>query len=76
MGSDGLTKVSTRDLEQILRLVHRGELGCPIDRIGLATTGLLRLGDDLDVLAGLEERAVRAVIVAVLAERRGAGGRL
>ena len=70
-GSKGLKQVSTADLKSILRLVHREELTCPIDRIGLATTGLLRLGDDLEVLQGLDERAVRAVIVSVLAERPG-----
>lgn len=70
IGSKGLKAISTQDLKEILRQVHRGELSCPIDRIGLATTGLLRLADDLDVLNGLDERAVRAVIVSVLAERR------
>ncbi len=72
-GSGGLKKVSTSDLKSILRLVHREELSCPIDRIGLATTGLLRLGDDMEVLYGLDQRGVRAVIVSVLAERLGAG---
>ena len=70
IGTSGLKQVSTGDLKEILRLVHRKELPCPIDRIGLATTGLLRLGDDLEILQGLDERATRAVLVAVLAERR------
>ena len=69
IGSGGLKRVSTKDLKEILKLVHREELSCPIDRIGLATTGLLRLGDDLEVLYGLDDKAVRAVIVSVLAER-------
>lgn len=69
IGSGGLKRVSTKDLKEILKLVHREELCCPIDRIGLATTGLLRLGDDLEVLYGLDDKAVRAVIVSVLAER-------
>ncbi len=70
IGSDGLTRVSTEDLQELLRLVHRGELRCPVDRVGLASTPLLRLGDDLEILRGLDERATRAVLVAVLAERR------
>ena len=46
------------------------ELACPIDQTGLAIAGLLRLGDDLGHLRGLDERAVKAVLIAVLAERR------
>jgi len=68
-GSHGLKAVKSSDLKLLLKAVHRGELPCPITRIGLATTGLLRLGDDLDALRGLDEAGVRAVIVAVLAER-------
>lgn len=70
LGSGGLTLVTTEDLERLLRAVHRKELPCPIDRIGLASTGLLRTGDDIGILLGLEERAVRALLVCVLAERR------
>ena len=70
LGSGGLKNVRTEDLKAILRAVHRGELPCPITQTGLAITGLLRLGDDLDVLRELDERAVRAVLVAVLSERR------
>jgi len=68
-GSLGLKAIRTRDLEQILKLVHNGELQCPITGIGLATTGLLRLLDDLEALRGLDKRSVHAVIVCVLAER-------
>lgn len=70
LGSGGLKNVRTEDLKAILRAVHRGELPCPITQTGLAITGLLRLGDELDVLRELDERAVRAVLVAVLSERR------
>lgn len=71
-GSSGLTTVSDAQLVALFRAVHRGELPCPIDRIGLATVGLLHVGDELDVLRGLGPEAVRAVLVAVLAERRRA----
>ena len=70
IGTAGLSKVSTKDLKALLRSVYRQELSCPITQIGLATTGLLRLGDDLQILRGLNERAVQAILVAVLAERR------
>ena len=69
-GSGGLTTVGDEDLRRLFAAVHRGELRCPIDRIGLATTGLLRLGDELELLRGLDATAVKAVLVAVLAERR------
>lgn len=55
---------------RLLRLVHRGELSCPITRTGLATVGLLRLADDLDALQRLDTRGVLAVLTAVIAERR------
>lgn len=71
LGDRGLVAVATTDLVAVLRAVHRGDLPCPITPIGLAQAGLLRLGDELGLLHGLDERAVRAVLVAVLAERGG-----
>lgn len=70
LGGRGLVAVAESDLVALLRAVHRGELPCPITRTGLAIVGLLRLGDELDVLQGLDERAVKAVLVSVIAERR------
>ena len=69
-GSNGLVAVSEAHLTHLLRVVHRGELPCPISRQGLAGVGLLHVGDDLGHLRGLDQDAVRAVLVAVLAERR------
>jgi len=66
-----LTAVKTDDLKALLRAVHRGELTCPVTAKALAEVGLLRLGDELDFLRGLDEPAVRAVLVAVIAERVG-----
>ena len=71
----GMTAVKTDDVKALLRCVHRGELACPITQIGLAQAGLLRLGDDVGHLFGLDEAGVRAVLVAVLAERL-AGNRI
>ena len=70
LGAEGLNAITTDDLKLLLRLVHRGELPCPIDARGLGMAGLLRLLDDLGHLRGLERAAVVAVLVAVLAERR------
>ena len=70
MSARSLVGVKTADLQALLRCVHRGELACPVDRVGLAIVGLLRLGDELELLAGLDARATQAVIVGVLAERR------
>ena len=44
-------------------------MSCPIDPIGLAVVGLLRLQGDVEALAALDEAAVRSVISCVLAER-------
>jgi hypothetical protein len=65
-----LREISSPDLKDLLRAVHRGELSCPITREGLATINMLSLGDELGHLRGLDPRAVQAVLVAVLAERR------
>jgi hypothetical protein len=69
LGAIGLSRVRTPDLHALLRAVHRGELPCPITQTNLGLIGLLRLGDDLGHLHGLDARAAIAVIVAVLAER-------
>jgi hypothetical protein len=67
-----LTDLSTPDLEKLLRSVHRGDLACPFDVPGLTRVGLQYLADRLDHLRGLDARAVTAVLVAVIAERRAA----
>ena len=70
IGSRGLVTVRSEDLVKLLRAIHRGQLACPITRTGLATAGLLRLGDELEHLRGHERPAVTAIVLAVLAERR------
>ena len=62
-------------LDVPLRLVHRGDLPCPITPVGLVTTKLQDTGDELGVLRGLDRRAVLAVLVSVIAERRMATSR-
>ena len=66
----GLTEVATRHLKQLLALVHRGELNYPINVQELARTGFQHCAAPLlGQLRGLEGPAVRAVLIAVLAER-------
>jgi len=69
MGS-GLTHVSTDDLRVVLQRVHDGSLECPITHPRLLRAGLPKLVDELGHLGGLDARAVQAVLVAVIAERK------
>lgn len=66
----GLTGLTTTDLERLLRALHKGELRCPIGHAELHMAGLSYLVDRIDLLQGLDERGVRAVLVAVIAERK------
>tara|TARA_B100001123_G_scaffold317999_1_gene356406 strand:- start:132 stop:359 length:228 start_codon:yes stop_codon:yes gene_type:complete len=67
---NGLTKVKTTDLVKTLRLVVRGDLPTPVDVLGLARTGLQHTSEPLlDALRGLDDRAVRSLLVCVIAER-------
>ncbi len=66
----GLTQVPSEDLEELLRAVHRGRLEFPLRRQGLLLLGMNRLAEHASLLQGLDERGLRAVLVAVLAERR------
>jgi len=66
----GLTGLADTDLERLLRALHRGELPCPITPQSLAIGGLTYLQDRVEFLKGLDAAAVRAVLVAVLAERK------
>jgi len=70
IGTGGLKSVSTARLKDLLMAVHRGDLSCPLDRVGLTANGFFHEADDLEILRGLDERGVRAVLVSVLAERR------
>lgn len=66
----GLTEVATDDLKTVLRYLHRGEMNFPLTPAELARFGLQKSAASiLGHLRGLEKEAVRAVVVAVLAER-------
>lgn len=66
----GLTHVSTEQLQRLLKRVHDGSLACPITHPTLLRAGMPDLVDQVGHLVGLEARAVQAVLVAVIAERR------
>ena len=70
MLSSALTDVPTQDLKQLLRLLHRSELCCPLTPVELTRTGFqAHTASILGVLRGLDAMAVRAVLTAVLMER-------
>lgn len=65
-----LTGVPTHELQMLLRYVHRREIEVPITPIGLARVGLQHRSEEfMQSLRGLDEAGVRAVLVAVAAER-------
>ena len=67
----GLTAVSTEQLRTALRGLHRQTLACPLTVVGLTAHGLQDVaGPLLGHLRGLEAGGVRAVVVAVLADRQ------
>lgn len=65
----GLRDVQTSDLKVLLQLVHNEKLPCPFMKSTLMGMGLEHIAVGVDVLVGLDARAVRAVLVSVLAER-------
>ena len=67
----GLVEVPVERLELLLRAVHRGEVALPLETAEMVCIGLQQYIEPIQVhLRGLDERAVRAVLVAVIAERR------
>lgn len=74
MGS-ALTEVATADLELMLARLHKRQLEAPIAHPTLVRAGLPHLVDRVGFLSGLGEEAARAVLVAVIAERRAVSRR-
>ncbi|MEM9695749.1 MAG: hypothetical protein AAGA56_24615 [Myxococcota bacterium] len=66
----GLTHVPTPQLERLLRAVLRGRIRCPLEPQDLMLAGLSDVYDRVGALRGLDERAVKTVLLAVLAERK------
>lgn len=70
LGGRGLASVPDEELTELLRRVHKGEVSFPLRRSELLLMKTPALAETGDVLLGLDEPGVRAVIVSVLAERR------
>lgn len=68
-GGRGLTGVGTETLTHLLRAFHRGKCHFPVKRGDLIAMGFGDWEEHLSLLVGLDERAAKAVIVAVIAER-------
>jgi hypothetical protein len=68
-----LTGVPTHELQTLLRFVHRREIVVPITPAELARVGLQHRSEELmQSLRGLDDAGVRAVLIAVAAERLAA----
>jgi|GEM_PF-1511398 len=66
----GLSEVRTDDLKKLLRLAHRGEPNYPLNAQELARMGLQHCAEPmLAMLRALDDAAVKAVLIAVIAER-------
>jgi hypothetical protein len=72
MSGPGLTHLTTAQLERLLKAVHREQVNCPLEATEVHLAGLSDVADRMDALRGLDQRAVKAVLVAVIAERRRA----
>ena len=66
----GLVDIALDDLKRLLSAVHSGDLPCPLTPDALACQGFQDMSDALlGALRHLDENAVRALLVAVIAER-------
>ena len=71
--ASGLTELTNDELKKLLRHIYREELPCPVTADTLACTGFQSRHEWISgALRGLDARAVTAVLVAVIAERRKA----
>ena len=69
-GGRGLSAVRTEVLVELLRALHRGTLPCPLTTEALTRHGMQAQVEELSFLRELDRKAVIAVVVAVIAERR------
>ena len=66
----GLTTLTTDQLKKLLKYLHDGSLETPLDAHRIACVGFqFRHAELMSALRGLDEAAVRAVLVCVIAER-------
>ena len=67
----GLTPLKIEVLEKLLRHIYRKELSCPLTSEGLARTGLQYCQEPIfGALRTLDEKAITAVLICVIAERK------
>jgi hypothetical protein len=66
----GLTELPTSDLTKLFRAIHRGLVPFPLRTSTFMTMGMNRMATSGSILCGLDERAARAVLTCVIAERR------
>jgi hypothetical protein len=69
-GSPGLTKLNDDEIKELLAALHRGHLQFPIRLADLIGGGLPHIAEKAEIVAGLDEKGLRALLVAVMAERR------
>ena len=70
MNVEGLTSLTTNHLKRLLKYVHEGSLGLPLTAHSIAAAGFqFRHHELMSALRGLDEAAIRAVLVCVIAER-------
>lgn len=70
MKTTDLTRVSTEELQRLLRAVHRETLDFPITRSNLIACAFGHVEEHLGAIVGLDKNAAHRLLVAVLAERR------
>ena len=70
----GLTPLTNEELKKLLSFVFQGEVACPLEVVDLARAGLQhRYEPILAALRGLDQAAVKAVLICVIAERTSRG---
>lgn len=70
MDVEGLTSLTTDHLKKLLKYLHDGSLDLPLTAHSIAAAGFqFRHHELMSALRDLDEVAVRAVLVCVLAER-------
>lgn len=70
MEVQGLTSLTTEHLKKLLKYLHEGSLETPLTAHSIACVGFqFRHAELMSALRGLDEPAIRAVLVCVLAER-------
>ena len=69
-GSPGLTKLTDDEIKELLTWLHRGHLRFPIRLADLIGGGLPHVAEKAEIVAGLDEKGLRALLVSVMAERK------